>query len=376
MGYVVSIGDGVTASARGLAWPRRKLATLVGKCLSADPRNLGRSEFTYIDVSAVSNTDLAIVAPQTVETANAPSRARQLTRAGDVLFATVRPGLRRVAVVPPELDGAIASTGYCVLRPESDALDPGYLFFACAAPTFVERIVAKQQGSSYPAVRDTDILEEFIAVPPIAEQRSIAKTLFSITKLRRTICLERDALTVLRAALVSELFRSDWPTVRLGDQITLQRGHDLPTRLREKGDVPVISSSGVTGFHSEGRAEGPGVVIGRYGTLGQVHFVEGPYWPLNTTLYVTDFHGNSPRFVGYFLETLEYEAHNDKTSVPGVNRNDLHALRVHWPEAGIQDSIVVQLEAVDRMSAALSRMVTASDELLAAASRSLFGAHE
>jgi type I restriction enzyme, S subunit len=73
-----------------------------------------------------------------------------------------------------------------------------------------------------------------------------------------------------------------WQTCRLGDVITLKRGHDLPEASRQDGDVPVVSSSGVTGYHNEAKAKGPGVITGRYGTLGEVFYVEEDYWPLNT----------------------------------------------------------------------------------------------
>lgn len=96
-----------------------------------------------------------------------------------------------------------------------------------------------------------------------------------------------------------------WKSCELGEIITLQRGHDLPKRERKEGSVPIVSSSGITGFHNESKSVGPGVVTGRYGTLGEVFYIEQNYWPLNTTLYVRDFKGNDPRFVSYFLQTLD-----------------------------------------------------------------------
>ena len=80
-----------------------------------------------------------------------------------------------------------------------------------------------------------------------------------------------------------------WRDTRLGDVITLKRGYDLPEAQRVEGPIPVISSSGITGHHNEKKADGPGVVTGRYGTLGEVHFIEENFWPLNTSLYVRDF---------------------------------------------------------------------------------------
>ncbi len=119
-----------------------------------------------------------------------------------------------------------------------------------------------------------------------------------------------------------------WETVRLGDFLTLKRGYDLPSSQRESGDIPVVSSSGVTGYHNVAKVEGPGVVTGRYGTLGEVFFIHEDFWPLNTALYVQDFKGNDPRFSAYFLKTILTGTSSDKAAVPGVNRNDLHARKV------------------------------------------------
>src|SRR5215467_14023117 len=95
-----------------------------------------------------------------------------------------------------------------------------------------------------------------------------------------------------------------WRDCKLGDVLTLQRGFDLPMSARRKGPVPVVSSSGVTGCHDQAKVQGPGVVIGRYGTLGEVHFITEDFWPLNTSLYVKDFKGNYPRYCAYLLRTV------------------------------------------------------------------------
>lgn len=104
--------------------------------------------------------------------------------------------------------------------------------------------------------------------------------------------------------------------------------------------MPVVSSSGITGFHREAKAAAPGVVTGRYGTLGAVFFVDRDYWPLNTALYVTDFKGNDPRFIAYFLRHLLKDYQSDKAAVPGIDRNVLHELKVRAPDLAIQLRIV------------------------------------
>ncbi|MBU2515347.1 restriction endonuclease subunit S [bacterium] len=114
----------------------------------------------------------------------------------------------------------------------------------------------------------------------------------------------------------------------IGNLVTLKRGYDLPHRERTHGNIPIISSSGLTGWHNRSMVKGPGVVTGRYGTLGQVFYVEKDFWPLNTSLYVQDFKGNHPKFVYYFLKAVLSESFNSAGAVPGVNRNYLHKIAV------------------------------------------------
>jgi len=138
-----------------------------------------------------------------------------------------------------------------------------------------------------------------------------------------------------------------WRDCRLGDVLTLMRGHDLPADSRQDGDVPVVSSSGITGYHSEAKATAPGVVTGRYGTLGEVFYLEQDYWPLNTALYVVDFKGTDPRFAAYFLRNVLRYYQSDKAAVPGVDRNVLHEIKVRTPEPKTQMKIADLLSAYD-----------------------------
>ncbi|WP_367388992.1 restriction endonuclease subunit S [Lewinella sp. LCG006] len=119
-------------------------------------------------------------------------------------------------------------------------------------------------------------------------------------------------------------------TKRLGDILNFKRGYDLPSYLRKEGPYPIISSGGISGYHNEYKVEGEGLVTGRYGTLGQVYYLDEKYWPHNTALYVTDFKGNYPKYVYFLMQCLGNVATSDKSAVPGVNRNELHELQVPY----------------------------------------------
>ncbi|ALZ11371.1 restriction endonuclease subunit S [Pseudomonas aeruginosa] len=140
---------------------------------------------------------------------------------------------------------------------------------------------------------------------------------------------------------------ASWKELNLGDVIELKRGYDLPKGKRSVGVIPIVSSSGISDFHSEAMVKGPGVVTGRYGTIGEVFYIDGDFWPLNTTLYVCDFKGSDPRFISYFLRTLDFQAYSDKGAVPGVNRNHLHTAKVRIPALPVQKAIARILDALD-----------------------------
>ena len=140
---------------------------------------------------------------------------------------------------------------------------------------------------------------------------------------------------------------AEWVSGKLGDFIELKRGYDLPQAKRLPGLVSLVSSSGVSDRHEVAMVKGPGVVTGRYGTIGQVFYVENDFWPLNTTLYVRDFKGNDPKFVHYFLKTVDFFAYSDKGAVPGVNRNHLHEALATVPPLGVQKEVAATLGALD-----------------------------
>jgi type I restriction enzyme S subunit len=156
---------------------------------------------------------------------------------------------------------------------------------------------------------------------------------------------------------------SKWKECKLGDVVNLKRGYDLPRSKRQEGNVPVVSSSGITGHHSEAKVRAPGVVTGRYGTLGEIHYIEKDFWPLNTTLYVQDFKGNDPRYVSYLLLTLNFAVQNVAAAVPGVNRNFLHQLSVRVPPLPTQRKIAAILSAYDDLIENNTRRIAVLEEM-------------
>jgi type I restriction enzyme S subunit len=125
---------------------------------------------------------------------------------------------------------------------------------------------------------------------------------------------------------------NEFHQITLGEVLTLQRGFDITKSIQADGDVPIVSSSGVSSYHDKWKVKGPGVIIGRKGTLGTVHFIRSHFWPHDTTLWVKDFKGNDPRFVSYLLKTLKLENLDVGASNPTLNRNHIHKLRIIFPK--------------------------------------------
>jgi type I restriction enzyme S subunit len=159
-------------------------------------------------------------------------------------------------------------------------------------------------------------------------------------------------------------FPDDWIEKPLGSIITLQRGHDLPDRLRNIGNIPVIGANGITGYHDTAKVKGPGVLIGRSGTLGKVYFIETDYWPLNTSLYVKQVHAGDPKFIYYLLHKIDYKRYNAGTTVQTLNRNLLHPIPVIMPKSiKEQQKIASILSKVDELIQKTDQVIEQTQKL-------------
>lgn len=165
---------------------------------------------------------------------------------------------------------------------------------------------------------------------------------------------------------------SEWRVVPLGDVCELKRGYDLPNGSRRDGRIPVVSSSGTTGWHDEAKVTAPGVVTGRYGTLGQVFYIAEDFWPLNTALYVRDFKGNEPRFVAALLRSMNLAQYDGAAAVPGLNRNHVHTVPVRVPAVRTQGEIADVVQAFDDLIENNRRRVEVLDEMARAIYREWF----
>ena len=316
----------------------------------------------------------------------ADSLASNTAHPGDVIF-TQRGTLGQVGLIPLEsrFDRYIVSQSQMKLTVDFGKAIPEFVYYFFRMPSTVQAVINHALTSGVPHI-NLGILKAFrIPLPPLHVQRRVVAVLMAYDTLianssRRIRVLEEAARQLYQEWFVRLRFPGyehtvvangvpdGWVSRRLGDVLTLKRGYDLPEGSRTPGDVPVVSSSGITGFHNTKKADAPGVVTGRYGTLGEVYFIDREYWPLNTALYVSDFKGNPPCFILHFLKRALQSVQSDKAAVPGLNRNVAHALEVIWPPNGLRDQFDDFARLVQRqigmLAEAIKKCEAARDLLL------------
>lgn len=302
---------------------------------------------------------------------------RSLCEPEDIIF-TKKGTLGQTGFVPTthRYKKFLISSNQMKLSVDRKVADPRFVYYYVSSPTSREKIIRDSEVTGVPKTNLAYLRTFPIVLPPLDEQKAIAHvlgtlddkielnqqmnhTLESIARaLFKSWFIDFDpvrakmdgrqpaGMDAETAALFPDEFEDSalgqipkgWQQCTLGDFLNLKRGYDLPQRLRDNGTAPIISSSGLSGYHSTAKIKAPGVVTGRYGTVGQVFYIEEDFWPLNTTLYVQDFKGNNPKVAYYILERVDFNVYADKAAVPGVNRNHVHEEKIVAAPKLIQES--------------------------------------
>jgi type I restriction enzyme, S subunit len=212
----------------------------------------------------------------------------------------------------------------------------------------------------------TTIRQIKAALPTIAEQKQIARALSDIDALIEGLEGAIGKKRQIKQGAMQELLRSKdgWVVAKLKEVAPLQRGFDLPSNQLKRGIYPVVYSNGIQNHHNQSMVKGPGVTTGRSGTLGVVNFVSEDFWPHNTTLWVTDFRGNDPKFIYYLYTHIGFDRFGTGSGVPTLNRNDAHDYSASIPsELKEQQAIATILSDMDNAIATLEAKLTKTRQL-------------
>ena len=202
------------------------------------------------------------------------------------------------------------------------------------------------EGSTIKRLYNKDLLSAEVTIPDGREQKEIGQFFAKLDSLITLHQRKYDKLVIFKKSMLEKMFPKDgesvpeirfagftdpWEQRKLGEVAPLQRGFDLPVNQMTPGPYPVVMSNGIGGWHSKYMVKGPGVVTGRSGTIGSLHYIEQNFWPHNTSLWVTSFNGNEPRFIYWLYASIGLERFGSGSGVPTLNRNDVHDLRVGFP---------------------------------------------
>ena len=373
-------------------WQTKRLGEVIQKTETVNPLYFPKVEFNYIDVSSVSNTTFKIEETQLLTGKDAPSRARRKVKENDVIFATIRPTLRRIAIIPKYLDEQVCSTAYFVLRPKKE-IDHRYIFYWLFSEEFMEKMAVLQKGASYPAVTDAEVKAQLIPIPPLQEQRRIVAILdeafagISAAKESAEKNL-KNAKEVFEALLQDTFLNNDgWeekPIKKIG---VTQTGITPQTSDKENyGDyIPFIKPADIDfdGFgsinYSNFSLSEKGLLSGRLipknsvlmvcigASIGKTGFSEQDVscnQQINSLTLNSNF---EPKFFYYALKTRlffkEVILNSAQATLPIINKSKWENITVKYPKSvAEQRRIVSQFESI---TAETSRLESVYQQKLA-----------
>jgi len=372
-------------------WEVVKLGDVTEKTQQKDPKKDPEWKFKYIDVSSIDRESLRIVEYKIYFGRNAPSRARKVVKKGDVIFATVRPTLRRLTLVGEDFDGHLCSTAFCILRAKKGAMDNYYLFYTLQRDEFISELGKIQRGASYPAVTDKDVKNRYIPLPPLPEQKKIAHVLSTIQEAKEKTEAVIKAAKELKKSLMKYLFGpvplneaenvklketeiglipEEWEVVKLGNIGEFQYGYTETATFKPIGPkflrITDISDEGNINWNTvpycnieddafkKYELHDGNILIARIGaTTGKTCIVKN-LPPSVFASYLIRFSSKdnvNPFFIYYFMRSNLYwqqiNAIKEGKLKKGVSASLLKNLLIPLPPLHIQQKIASILSAVD-----------------------------
>ena len=240
-----------------------------------------------------------------------------------------------VNLVPDPVDFCIAQD-MVALRVDETQIDNLYLFAALRSEDIQDQIKTLDVSGVIPHFKKSDFDKLEIPLPPRPLQEIIGKTYFDLCNKidllhRQNKTLEAMAETLFRQWFIEEA-KEDWEDGTLDQLIDLKYGKALKQEDRSGSGYPVVASSGIVGFHNNYLVKGPGIVIGRKGTLGKVYFMEDNFYPIDTSYFIeTKTSGSNLIFEYYLLKSLDFANMNSDSAVPGLNRNIALGTQIQVP---------------------------------------------
>jgi len=362
-------------------WKRMKLIDVIQKTETINPQRKPNSSFEYIDVSSVCNKRFVIQEASTILGKDAPSRARRFVKAGDILFATVRPTLKRIAQVPKHLDGQVCSTGFFVLRPK-DFVEGRFLFYFLFTRHFMGAMEHLQKGASYPAVNDGEVSSQNILIPSLSEQKRIVAIVDqafegidgAIANTKKNLTNARELFESYLNAIFTQK-GDEWEEKKLGDICENLDSRRIPITKskRKSGEVPYYGASGIVDFVADYIFDEDLLLVSEDGanllarTYPIAFSVNGKTWVNNHAHVIRFKEMCSQNFVEYYLNSISLEPYVSGMAQPKLNQKQLNSIPVPFPPQTHQQQIVAKLDELaietQRLEAIYQQKLAALNEL-------------
>lgn len=252
----------------------------------------------------------------------------------------------------------------CGILPNQNFI-PEFLYYFFL--DFKNELISQAVGNAQPNISQAKIKDTLIPIISIEKQKQIVAILdrafTAINQAKTNIEINIENAKELFQSKLNEIFSQKgdgWEEKKFKEVCVLQRGFDLPRRLREKGNYELVSSSGISDTTDKFKVVGPGVVTGRSGSIGKVFYIENNFWPLNTTLYIKEFHSNTKKYIYYFLQSFGLERFSSGAGVPTLNRNFVHDEVVFSTYNQIEQLQIVK--TLDHLNIATNKMIKNSEK--------------
>ncbi|HDP6728604.1 TPA: restriction endonuclease subunit S, partial [Escherichia coli] len=349
--------------------------------------------YRYIDLTSVDIATKKITETTEITKNNAPSRAQKLVDENDVIFATTRPTQQRFCLIDSEYAGEVASTGYCILRAKQDQVLPKWILHWISTSDFKKHVEENQSGSAYPAISDSKVKECLIPIPcpdnpekSLAIQSEIVRILDKFTALTAELTAElnmrkkqynyyRDQLLSFDEEQEKPIYLEklldgvevEW--LPLSDLARIRNGKDH--KSLSEGEFPVYGSGGIMRYVDTYAYNKPSVLIPRKGSLGNLFFIDVPFWTVDTIFYTEiDEAQIRPKYLYYFLSTVGLGEMNQAGGVPSQTQSVLNKLKIPIPcpdnpekSLAIQSEIVRILDKFDTLTNSITEGLPREIEL-------------
>lgn len=278
-----------------------------------------------------------------------------------------------------KIDGCIHD-GWLVIRDEHNAFNKDFLYYYLSSPIMYEHFKSLAVGGVVNNLNSQMVRNVIVPIPPLEVQHQIAENLDKVTHLIDLCNSILDRLDLLVKSRFVEMFgdpiknTQNRPTTHFVNVVMMQRGFDLPVQDRQhNGEIPVFGSNGVLDRHDVAKIYGGGVITGRSGTIGKVFYTEGDYWPLNTSLFSADTHGNNITYLAYLLKLYDLSRFTEGTGVPTLNRNKFHDKPIMDVPLTEQQQFAAFVAQTDKSKLAVKQVLEKAETLKKALMQEYFG---